>query len=75
MEENFGGEDLALGVGVSDGVDDDGLVFAEGLVVLVGEDFEEFFHGLFFNFEHFGEDAFGDGEGFGFGLYFGGVEV
>ncbi len=53
MEENFGGEDLALGVGVSDGVDDDGLVFAEGLVVLVGEDFEEFFHGLFFDFEHF----------------------
>ena len=53
MEENFSGEDLTLGVGVSDGVDDDGLVFAEGLVVLVGEDFEEFFHGLFFDFEHF----------------------
>ena len=75
MEENFGGEDLALGVGVSDGVEDDGLVLAESLVVLVGEDFEEFLHGLFFDFEHFREEAFGDGQGFGFGLYFGGVKV
>jgi hypothetical protein len=75
LEENFGGEDLALGVGVCNAVNDDSLMFTKCVMVFIGYNFEQFVHGLFLDFEDFGEDAFGDGEGFGFGLDFGGIEV
>ena len=44
-------------------------------MVLVGDYFEKFFHGLFLDFEYFGAETLAKWEGFGFGLYFGGVEV
>ena len=50
-------------------------MFAELFVVLVGNNFEEFFHCLLLDLEYLGGESLADWEGFCFGLDFGWVEV